>query len=648
MAEKSEYEHGYGTLHADNEPLLSSDAPWFQQQQSRRRCQRRRSLMKLTLAVSLSLVVASLLLYRACRVVFNIPNGPTSDYADSSNTLEGHSQTVGVSAPSSSSAWCPQTGPLSPQRRADITKRNFQGMFSPINNTFALEAGRRFSEALQIPSVSFDNMLDQAPDLGDVRYAPYLEFLDLLTRNYPLVHKTLTRTKINTLSLLYTWKGRNPNLKPLMLVAHYDVVPVPDATKDQWIHPPFSGEIDENGYVWGRGSVDTKVTLISYLEAIEALIEAEFVPERTVLLAFGHDEEISGHQGAQLISKYLVEDLNLKDGIELLVDEGTGIAEMYGRKFALISTAERGYMDVRVTVETPGGHSSIPPPHTGIGILAESIYEIEQHVYAPHLPDNLPYLDSLRCAAEHASDQIDPWVKWALDHLDDDHGKTRDELARRLANHTRRERYMMSTSQAVDIISGGVKVNALPERVYAVINQRVAVDMHVKDIEEHLVAVLAPVAAKHSLALTIKDHTGKETKVQDPKEKSGAILIETIRGNLEPSPKSPSSGRVWEVLSGTIKHVAKDLKRTTETDEAVRSSQSDEADEIVVSPMLMGGNTDTRWYWPLTRHIYRFAPVRDNESFGVHTVNERISLRNFVECIAFFHELIRNFDENVL
>ena len=115
--------------------------------------------------------------------------------------------------------------------------------------------------------------------------------MDFITKTYPHIAGKLTREVFNNFSLLYTWKGKNPSLKPLILMAHYDVVPPGDTAS--WQKKPFSGENDGK-YIWGRGTLDDKAAMISILEAVEKLLTEGYEPERTIYLSFGHDEEISG------------------------------------------------------------------------------------------------------------------------------------------------------------------------------------------------------------------------------------------------------------------------------------------------------------------------------------------------------------------
>lgn len=142
---------------------------------------------------------------------------------------------------------------------------------------------------------------------------------------------------------MFEWKGTDSSLKPYLFMAHQDVVPVPPETVDRWTYPPFSGHYDGE-FIWGRGASDCKNGLIGIMEAIETLLASEdkWQPKRTILAAFGFDEEISGWHGAKYISDYLMEKVGA-NGVELIVDEGgMGISDVYGKKFVMPALGEKG------------------------------------------------------------------------------------------------------------------------------------------------------------------------------------------------------------------------------------------------------------------------------------------------------------------
>lgn len=199
-------------------------------------------------------------------------------------------------------------------------------------------------------------------------------------------------------------------------MSHFDVVPVPKETYSRWTYPPFSGTIDEKGeFVYGRGASDCKDLMTAQYEAISLLLQSGFQPRRTIILAHGNDEETTGRNGARKLAPYL-ESLYGKDPMFMIVDEGDSSERLFGSAFALPGVAEKGYLDVEVAVGVKGGHSSVPPRHTGIGIAAEAIQAIEAHALDEDLAatfktEDDPILQFLMCASEHAQTFPKSWTK---------------------------------------------------------------------------------------------------------------------------------------------------------------------------------------------------------------------------------------------
>ena len=193
---------------------------------------------------------------------------------------------------------------------------------------------------------------------------------------YPLCHTKLTRKVINDFSFIYTWEGTDTTLAPYVLMAHMDVVPVEAATESKWKVAPFSGAI-VNDTIWGRGAADDKVAVIAIMESVEKLLSENHQPKRTIYLCFGHDEEVSGRRGAKLISQWFIEN-NIKPA--LVIDEGGQIDNNHfkqlGRPVAVIATGEKGYVNLDLTVEIPGGHSSMPMKETAIDVLTNAIAKV--------------------------------------------------------------------------------------------------------------------------------------------------------------------------------------------------------------------------------------------------------------------------------
>ena len=248
----------------------------------------------------------------------------------------------------SSNSHCRQVAPLHPPE-----DKVLDHVFEHINTeTFRNASIARHSGAVQIPTESFDDM---GPIGQDERWEIMYSFENYLQQTFPKLHATLRKENVNTHGLLYTWQGTDDTLKPLILMAHQDVVPVPASTVDSWTHPPWSGDYDGK-YIWGRGSSDCKNQLIAIMEVIELYVAAGWEPRRTIIVSLGFDEEVSGPQGAGHLAPFLLDRYG-KDSIAAIVDEGNGYGHSYGGVFAAPGVGEKGYIDVHVTVRMPGGHS---------------------------------------------------------------------------------------------------------------------------------------------------------------------------------------------------------------------------------------------------------------------------------------------------
>jgi Gly-Xaa carboxypeptidase len=215
---------------------------------------------------------------------------------------------------------CPQEAPLLPNKTTSALSAMDEFLKS---ETFRNHSINRLSDAVKVQTVSFDDM----GAIGDdARWDVFYDFASYLKNTFPAVHESLVLDVVNTHGLVYTWEGSDKHLKPTLLMAHQDVVPVPDSTISSWTHPPFSGFYDGK-FIWGRGASDCKNQLIAILEAIELLLSAGFTPRRTVILSFGFDEEVSGIEGANHLAPYLLEKYG-RDSIAVIVDEGAGVSSL--------------------------------------------------------------------------------------------------------------------------------------------------------------------------------------------------------------------------------------------------------------------------------------------------------------------------------
>ncbi|KAG8691371.1 hypothetical protein FRC09_011641 [Ceratobasidium sp. 395] len=496
---------------------------------------------------------------------------------------------------------------------------------------FEAKAAEWLGGAVRIPTESFDNM---GPVGDDDHWLVFEKFHKYLEEQFPSVHKNLELEKVNTYGLLYTWTGSDSSLKPLLLMGHQDVVPVDPKTVNQWKQPPFSGYYDGT-YVWGRGSGDDKSGLIGILATVESLIERDFKPTRTLVLSFGFDEEVSGPRGAGPLSKRILETYG-EDGIAMIVDEGDTAGSVLTDKGVAIArpaVGEKGYMDLIIELKTPGGHSSVPPEHTSIGLLSRIVVDFENHPHEVWLQRSNPMYALLQCEAAYAAPSaMLPRFRKAIRR------STSSNRALRLVNEVmsmdRIWRAFVGTTQAADIIQGGVKSNALPEQAKVVINHRIAIESSVAELQKHVIDRLSHLGGQFNLSV---EAFGKD--VSEGKAPFYGSINATVRENgaLDVAPLSPTDldSKPWVVLSSSIRG-------------AYRDSKMDKVAEgdIIVAPALMTGNTDTKFYWKTTKHIFRYNHHFATDLYnGAHTANEAYKARGFVDMIKFFTTLIINADQ---
>lgn len=423
-----------------------------------------------------------------------------------------------------------------------------------------------------------------ASDRGTPNTEAFLELHRQLERRYPRVHAQLQRENINHLSLLYTWQGRNPQLEAVLLSGHLDVVPVDPASRAEWQQPPSSGEITD-GFVWGRGSLDNKNQVVAVLEAVENLLDAGFQPERSVYLAFGHDEETGGQHGASRIVDTLKE-----RGLHLaaVLDEGgavvLGTLPGVSLPVALVGTSEKGYLTLELTVESKPGHSAMPPRQTAIGILAQGLANLE----AERMPARLTFVRSLFHAIGPAAPfftQLAIANTWLF-----------GGLIKRMLSASPKTDVIIRTSTAITMISGGIKDNVLPSEVKAVVNYR-----------------LLPGDTIANVCQRVRDIIDDERVRFAPRPDFA----------WEAAPESPDDSAAFQTIALNIRRVF---------------------GGIPVAPYVVYGATDARHYAQICEQVYRFTPYQlDGQDLDrVHGVNERISIDNLTAMIQFYRLLLRD------
>ena len=345
----------------------------------------------------------------------------------------------------------------------------------PLPETF-FQAGEAVAAAHLAEAIRFPTVSREAPEPADAEAAAALR--EWLVEAYPVVHESLERELVGE-SLLYTWSGRNPALAPLVLMGHFDVVPVDPGTESEWTHGPFEGVVDD-GFVWGRGALDDKISVVAIMEAVTALVAEGFTPARTVYVAFGHDEELGGLNGARVVAEALEERGMTRAA--LVVDEGGTLTQGFmpgvEEPVALVGVAEKGFVSLELLVRSEGGHSSMPPRETAISILARAITRLEEQPFPTNL-DGPPrwMLDAVGPRMPFSA-RLGLANLWLLEPL------VRERLA-----GTPSTAAMVRTTTAPTMIQAGIKENVLPIKARAVVNFRIlpgetreTVTAHVREI----------------------------------------------------------------------------------------------------------------------------------------------------------------------
>ncbi|GMW00945.1 MAG: peptidase M20 [Candidatus Hydrogenedentota bacterium] len=414
------------------------------------------------------------------------------------------------------------------------------------------------------------------------------QFHTFLETTYPQVHAALQREIIGGFSLLYTWPGSDASLDPLLIMGHFDVVPVAPDTLDQWTHPPFAGVV-EDGIVWGRGAVDDKINIIGTMEAVTRLLESSYRPKRTVMLAFGHDEEATGREGAKAIAATL-QDRGIR--LACAVDEGgfiiSGVMPGIESPVALIGIAEKGYVTLKLTANDVGGHSSTPPRHGAIGILANAVKRLEDNPF-PDQIDGIP-----RQMLEALAPEMSLPYRAIMGNL-----WLTKPIVKRIMSANPKVDATLRTTTAVTTISGGIKENVLPTEASATVNHRIYPGESMASTAERVKRIIND----DRVAVEIMDGSGNE-----------------------PSPVSPIGGTAYKAIEKTLRQVTPDA---------------------LVAPYLVLGATDARYFYSVTDNVYRIVAVRipGDATAMVHGVNEHIAVENVGEVAAFYAQLIRNFNE---
>jgi carboxypeptidase PM20D1 len=434
-------------------------------------------------------------------------------------------------------------------------------------------------------------------DADQLDTKPFEELHTLFERSFPLTHEQLTRERLGDppISLLYTWKGSDPSLPAVLLMSHLDVVPIDPATRELWQKSPETPEFDGT-FVWGRGALDVKSGAAAMFEAVELLLTKNFVPERTVYLAMGHDEEVGGRNGNRVIAHTLQQ-----RGVRLqfVLDEGgailDGVIGGIAKPVAFVAVAEKGAALMTITAHGSGGHGSMQSDQSAISRLVRALRRIETNPMPADLDQGTNLLLEFLGPEMSFFSRLVVANRWCCEPL----------IVARFASAKTTNAVIRSTTSFTGLESGFV-ANGVPQRATARIDVRMLPTDRTEDIRKRI-----------------------EQLVDDPSvvvrqsEDDRGVVVEIEAGLGRNSTISAIDSKPFQILQRTIHQVHNDC---------------------VVAAGLTAVATDSRHYADLTDNTFRFIPLRMNSEDlqRVHGVNERIAADNYVEIIQFFAQLIRN------
>lgn len=428
-------------------------------------------------------------------------------------------------------------------------------------------------------SIRFKTLSAQSAPIDTKAFAGFRKWL---AETYPATHEALTLHVINTHTLLFHWQGRHSDKQPVLLSAHYDVVPVNPDTESKWAHPPFAGHIDEENRIWGRGALDDKSAVIALIESVEAALSQQFTPNSDVYIAFTHDEELGGNAGAKAVTAWF-RDNNITPAWSL--DEGSfvldGLVPGLDKPVASINVAEKGFLTLRLSVDGAGGHSSMPPAQTAVTRISRAVVAVQD---AP-IPGGLSGVTGqmYTSIARHMS--FDKRILFANSWLF-------SPVIEHVVGQSPSGNAMLRTTTAPTMLSGSIKANVLPETATATINFR----LHPRDSIEDIVDWVKQAIDDEGVSITVTE----------------AFAASSV---------SPADNEAFGILTTAARHVYQDA---------------------IVTPGLTVAATDSHHYATLTS-AYRFNPmmITPRDLDGFHGTNEHITTDNMMNAVSFYSRLLR-------
>ncbi|KAI9206143.1 uncharacterized protein BJ171DRAFT_498812 [Polychytrium aggregatum] len=450
---------------------------------------------------------------------------------------------------------------------------------------------QRMIRAIQHPTISSLNY----PGGNVVIHDDFVKWHAFLEASFPLVYSKLNKHIISNYSLVFEWRGTAAETTtPILLTSHQDVVPVEDKTLHEWKFPPFAGMVDDEGWLYGRGTLDVKNGVMSQLEAVEYLLSVGYQTKRSIWLAYGHDEEIGGMHGARYIAEFFK---SRGTRFDFIVDEGlpiVGDMDIVANSVASIGIAERGYCDIELQIQGIGGHASTPSQNNSIIHLSKLLVALEAEplpaklasgIMGMTLESLIPFMTNPLHQVMFANQELfEPLLLSVLDKP--------------------AVKAMLGTTMTPTILTAGTAHNVIAQVASANINVRTVPGESCESTQAYIEAV----ARKHKIH---------------------GLRIAIHRDNL-PSPVSSIENPPFRALEWVYHTCFQHLRPS-----------------IAVAPGLMLAGTDSKHYEVLTDSIYRFMPVRMNSTdlVRIHGVNERIHLADYAEMIRYFAILIQRVND---
>lgn len=437
----------------------------------------------------------------------------------------------------------------------------------------AVTYGKELAKMVQVETIS---------SRGDLDRTKFYRFHEVLKELFPKVHANCEKIVLDG-SLLYKWSGKGKG-EPILLMSHQDVV---EAT-GTWEHEPFSGDIDADGRVWGRGTVDTKASLFCIFKAVEELMEKGFMPDQDVYIASSCTEEISGN-GAPATVKYLKDHgvrlgMVLDEGGMILEEPVAGVKGVYG----MVGVVEKGYGDVKFTARGKGGHASAPGKNTPLVRLGKFMVDVEKHN---------PFKTIFTPVVLEMFGRMTPNMNFGMRLIFANMWLFKPLLVKLLPSISPAAGAMLQTTLAFTTAKGSDGLNVLPQEAYVTGNMRFIQHQPNKESLE----CISKVAEKYNIEA--------EVMYQD-----------------EPCPIVDFRGKPFQLVEKAAAKIYPGVQ---------------------ICPYVMTGGTDAKFYKEVSDHCIRFAPLYiDAQQYAsIHGLNENIYQGALPMGVDFYKTMICEFSK---